>query len=208
MSKSPTGRRLVLQALAGGVGTGLAIPGLGTADESHRHVAEQARLEAAAEAAAAAGPLPGFFSPAQKETLASLAEAIVPGSAKADVAGFLDRLLAVDSAAGQRAFLAALGAIEGVAIARHGRAWRSLDAAQQTELLTAISTGPSSGATRYPVPAAVPPGPAPTLRDRFDHLKARIATAYFTSEPGLRELGWKGEPIHEAFTGCPHPAGH
>jgi hypothetical protein len=48
----------------------------------------------------------------------------------------------------------------------------------------------------------------PTARDRFDLLKSRIALAYFTSEEGLRELGYTGEPIHEAFAGCPHPDGH
>jgi len=200
-------RRRILQALAGGAGAGLAIPGLAGAEESHRHVAAQARLESAAEKAAAGGETPSFLAPAQKEALDSLAEAVVPGSAKASVAAFLDRILAVDSADAQRAFLAALGAVEHEAITRFGRGWNGLDAAQRDAVLTALATGPSAAPTRYGV-RAVAETFAPTARDRFDHLKTRIALAYFTSEEGLRELGYTGEPIHEAFAGCTHPEGH
>ena len=207
MAENTMARRRILQALAGGAGAGLAIPGLAGADDLHRHVAEQARLERAAEEATAAGASPAFLAPAQKETLASLAEAIVPGSTKAGVADFLDRLLAVDSPDAQRAFHSALGAIEGEAVSRYGRGWKALGGDERLELLSALSTGPSAAATRYPVPAAVPVATA-TLRDRFDHLKARVALAYFTSEEGLRELGYTGEPIHEGFAGCPHPEGH
>ena len=200
-------RRRILQALAGGAGAGLAIPGLAAAEDAHRHVAAQARLETAAERAAAAGEGTSFLAPAQREALASLAEAIVPGSAKAGVAAFLDRILAVDSADAQRAFLAALGTVEHEAITRFGRGWNGLDAAERDAVLTALATGPSAAPTRYGV-RAVAEAFAPTPRDRFDVLKTRIALAYFTSEEGLRELGYTGEPIHEAFAGCPHPEGH
>jgi len=173
----------------------------------HRHVAEQIRLEAAAEQAVGAGASPAFLSPAQKETLASLAETIVPGSTSAGIADFLDRLLAVDSPDAQRAFLGAMGAVEGEAASRHGRAWKALSTGERNAILTALSTGSSSSGTRYPIPAVTVDG-APSPRDRFDLLKARIALAYFTSEAGLRELGYTGEPIHEGFAGCTHPEGH
>lgn len=39
-------------------------------------------------------------------------------------------------------------------------------------------------------------------------MPSRIAVAYVTSEEGLRELGYTGEPIHEGFAGCTHPDGH
>jgi hypothetical protein len=48
----------------------------------------------------------------------------------------------------------------------------------------------------------------PTLRDRFDLLKERIATAYYSSEKGMKELGWTGQMVHGAFPGCTHPGGH
>lgn len=207
MAETTTSRRRILQALAGGAGAGLTIPGLAGAEDTHRHVAAQAKLEQAAENAAAAGEAPTLLAPAPREALASLAEAIVPGSGKAGVASFLDRILAVDSPEAQRAFLAALGMVENEAVSRYGRAWKALDAAQRNDLLTSLSTAPSGTPSRYGV-RAVEETFAPTARDRFDLLKSRIALAYFTSEEGLRELGYTGEPIHEAFAGCRHPDGH
>jgi hypothetical protein len=207
---SPSRRRQVLQALGSGIGAGFVLPGLAGAEEAHRHVREQARLEQTAERAAASGARPTLLGEEQKQSLASLAEVVVPGSRQAGVADFLDRLIAVDSQDNQRDFLAALGTIEGEALSRFGRPWRGLSDEQQVALLTAVSTGPSSGVPTPPGRAlptsAAPPPPSP--RDRFDQLKVRIAVAYYTSEAGLKELGYSGNVIHDDFTGCPHPAGH
>ena len=125
----------------------------------------------------------------------------------------MDRLLAEDTPEAQRAFLAALGAIQAEATARHGRPWLGLEPEQKAELLTAASAGPPSREPRHwtpgqPVLVPEPPPAPPTLRDRFDLLKERIATAYYSSEAGMKELGWTGHLIHEAFPGCPHPEGH
>lgn len=207
MAENTTTRRRILQSLASSAGAGLALPGVAAGQETHRHVAEQVRLERAAEQAAASGVPPTFLSPAQKETLASLAEAIVPGSMQAGVPDFLDRLFAVDSPEAQREFLGALGVIEAEAVGRYGRAWKALGAGERHEILTALSTAPSAHATNRGL-RAVGRHAAVAPRDRFDLLKSRIGLAYFTSEPGLRELGYTGEPLHEAFVGCPHPDGH
>lgn len=208
MAQNPPSRRRVLQALAGSVGAGLALPPVTAGQPTHRH---------AATAPAAEGPtalaVPGFLDPHQLETLASLAEAIVPGSAAAGVAAFVDRLLAVDTPGRQRAFLAALGAIQAESAARFAKPWLSLTAEQGTELLIHASTGRPSRERRYwtpgqPVVVPEPPPVPPTLRDRFDLLKERIATAYYSSEAGMKELGWTGQMIHEGFAGCTHPGGH
>lgn len=206
--KPPSGRRKVLQVLAGGVGAGLAAPAGGAGAQQHAHA------PSAAAAATGAPPAPAsFLDPHQLETLASLAEAIVPGSTAAGVAPFVDRLLAADTAARQRAFLGALGAIQAESAARHGKPWLGLTEAQRTELLTAAATArPASEARPWapgqPVlPPPEPPAP-PTLRDRFDLLKERIATAYYSSEAGMKELGWTGEMIHAEPPGCRHPGGH
>ena len=199
-------RRRVLQVLAGGVGAGLAVPT--AAAQEHRHTTGAGPAEAPP---AVGGPL--FLDPHQLETLASLAEAIVPGSAAAGVAPFVDRLLAADTREAQTELLAAMGAMQAEAVARFGRPWLGLDAGQKTALLAAVSTGPRSRALRYwtpgqPVLVPEPPPAPPTLRDRFERLKETIATAYWSSETGMRELGWTGEMIHEGFPGCPHPGGH
>lgn len=204
------GRRQVLQVIAGSVGAGLAAPSLAKAGAAAPHV----HGAPAAPAAGAAAPAPaGFLDAHQMETLASLAEAIVPGSGEAGVAAFVDQLLAVETQEAQRDFLSALGAIHAESLTRFGRPWLSLDAAQKTVLLTAASTGPSSRTPRYwtpgePVLASRPERRPPTLRDRFDLVKRRVAEAYFSSEKGMKELGWTGQMVHPEFPGCTHPGGH
>jgi hypothetical protein len=203
------GRRQVLQALAAGVGAGLAAPSLASADAPHVHEAEAVPRAAAAQAAASAG----FLDANQLDTLASLAEAIVPGSSEAGVAAFVDRLLAVDTRERQRDFLAALGALQAESLSRFGKPWLSLDAAQKTVLLTTLSTGPRSRTPRYWKPGELvllpdPPQAPPTLRDRFELVKERIATAYYSSEQGMKELGFTGQMVHAGFPGCTHPDGH
>lgn len=204
---SGPGRRGFLQALAVGAGAGLARPAQAGSQAAHHHA------PGAAPVTPPAAPATPFLDPHQLETLASLAEAIVPGSTEAGVAAFVDRLLAEDAPERQRAFLAALGAIQAESTARYGRPWLGLAPGQKAELLTVASTGRPSREPRFwkpgqPVLVPAPPPVAPTLRDRFDLLKERIATAYYSSEPGMKELGWTGNLIHEAFPGCSHPGGH
>jgi hypothetical protein len=202
------GRRQVLQVLAGSVGAGLTAPSLVRAEAPHVHTAAAAPVAAAAQSAPT-----GFLDANQLETLASLAEAVVPGSSEAGVAAFVDQLLAADTRERQRNFLAALGALQAESLSRFGKPWLSLDAAQKTVLLTTLSTGVQSRTPRYwkpgePVLVPDPPTLPPTLRDRFDLLKERIATAYYSSEKGMKELGWTGQMVHGAFPGCTHPGGH
>jgi len=210
-SEPKPGRRQVLQVLAGSVGAGLAAPALATGEASHAH--GSAGSAAAQTTGAATAPLPTLLDENELAMLKSLAETIVPGSSEAGVAAFVDQLVAVDTRERQRDFLAALGAIQSEALSRYGKSWMSLDAGPQTELLTAASTGPRSREPRYwkagePVLVPPPARVAPTLRDRFELLKDRIASAYYSSEKGMKELGWTGQMVHPSFPGCTHPDGH
>ena len=204
--QSGMGRRAALRAIAGGVGAGVAIPGLAAEHPVHRHLASAASVgeaeAAAARAKTAAAWKPAFLDAHQAQTFVSLAEQIVPGSTKAGVTAFVDKLLSVDTQENQRRFLNALGALEGDAIARFSRPWKALTAPQQVELLTAVSTATTgqrdaTGAVAHP-----------TLRDHFDNLKGWIVGAYYSSETGMRELGWTGNVFHPEFPNCPHPDGH
>ena len=140
-----------------------------------------------------AAATPAFLDPHQAKTLDVLAEAIVPGSTAARVGPFLDQLLAVDSGANQRAFVGALGAFDMVAINRHGKAWIGITAAQQDVLLREASTGDEKTSA---------------FRGHFQNLKDWIAGAYYSSETGMRELGWDGNVFHAQLPGCTHPGGH
>ncbi|HEX7088068.1 MAG TPA: gluconate 2-dehydrogenase subunit 3 family protein [Vicinamibacterales bacterium] len=190
-------RRTVLQTLLGGVGATLAFPaGLDAqAHPVHRHTA--AGIAQAQERAAAVPYTPEFLDGHQLETLTVLSEAIVPGSRQAKVAEFLDQLLAVESSSSRRAFLSALGAFDMLAIERHNRAWKALTAAEQDALLQHASTAERGRGQDKT-----------TIRDHFETLKGWISDAYYSSEPGMRELGWTGNVFHAELPGCTHPDGH
>lgn len=187
-------RRAALQVLLGGVGAAFALPAAIEAQHPiHQHLAHPAVLEQARQRAAVRAVTPVFLDDHQSKTLVILAEAIVPGSTGARVGPFIDQLLAVDSAANQRAFLSALGAFDMTAITRHGKAWISITPAQQDALLRDASTADDKSSA---------------LRGHFQNLKDWIAGAYYSSEVGMRELGWDGNVFHAQLPGCSHPGGH
>ena len=187
-------RRVALQALLGGVGAGFALPSPAEAQHPiHQHLANPAAIQQAQQNAAIPTTSPLFVDEHQLKTLAALAETIVPRSTEARVAPFLDQLLAVESAANQRAFLGALGAFDMAAGSRHGKTWLGLTAPEQDAILREAATADIKTSA---------------MRGHFQNLKDWIAGAYYSSEIGMRELGWTGEVIHGQLPGCTHPGGH
>lgn len=213
-------RREMLQALMASAGAGAIVPGLSAQHPFHHHLADPLTIDQADAKAkqprAGAAYKPEFLDQHQYDTLEALAERILPGSKAAKVSEFVDQLLAVDAPEDQRSFLNALGAIEGKALARSSKPWKQLAEADQLAILTEVSTmasgrGPERSWTKGD-PIATGREPAPpvsfTLRDHFDLLKSWIAGAYYSSEIGMRELGWTGNVVHTDFPGCQHPGGH
>jgi hypothetical protein len=186
-------RREALQALISGVGVGFALPAIVEAQHPvHQHLNSPGTLELAQQKAAVAAYTPEFLDAYQLKTLETLAESIVPGSTNARVAPFVDQLLAVESADNQRAFLGSLGAFDMTAINKHSKAWNGLSAAEQDGLLREMSTA----------------DPKSAARGHFQNIKDWVAGAYYSSEPGMRELGWDGNMFHQELPGCTHPGGH
>jgi hypothetical protein len=210
------GRRRVLKGLLTGVGAGFAMPGLADEHPVHAHLADTAKAAAADARTAAAGWKPEFLDAYQFETLSSLAERILPGAVKLRADRFIDQLLAVDSAANQREFLGALGGMDAEARERFGKPWKSLAEPQQVEILTQASTmpPPSRGAgDRDNRPSRGVPGPSGAspgrnLRSHFDHLKGWVVGSYYSTEEGMRELGWTGNLFHASYPDCDHADGH
>ena len=197
------GRRAVLQSLLTGVGASVSLPMVADAHPMQQHLASQKKVATADKKAAAPAYKPEFLDAHQYATL-------VPGSTKARVAPFIDQLLAVDTTTSQRSFLSAMGAFEMQAIDKFGKPWKSLTAAQQDELLTIAST--TERGLKVTVPAAsgrpeVAEGTA-NLFDHFANLRGWISGAYYSSEIGMRELGWTGEMFFTELPGCTHPDGH
>jgi hypothetical protein len=175
------GRRAVLQSLATGVG---AVAFVSSASGAHAHHA----------AAAAASPAPAaqgasslaFLDQHAFDTLATLSEQIVPGSRAAQVPEFLDRLLAVESTETQKYAMQVIGAFERVAREAHGKPWKALTAEQATALLTKISTQPGSD----------------PIRRGFDGLKSAVAETYYSTEVGMKELGWNSNVVFSPPAAC------
>jgi hypothetical protein len=206
------GRRALLQTLAGSAAGALALPALASGHPIAEHLHDQAKVTRADTKAKATNWKPAFLDAHQVETVRVLAEKIVPGSTTAKSAEFIDSLLAVDTEQNQRRFLTALGAFDGLAIAQAKKPWKSLADADQIALLTKASTAesglppqaagdmlPRAGASAEPQKERVV-----TIRDHFDLLKGWISGAYYSSETGMRELGWTGTVMHEKFPGCEH----
>jgi hypothetical protein len=147
-------------------------------------------------------------------TLQALCERIVPGSTSAHSDRFLDAVLAVDRRDRAQRFLSALGAIDAEATRRFGKPFKSVSEAQQVEILTAAASGKPSRPDWIWTPGTPvqPPEPDPNaatnLYDHFNHLKERIAGAYYSSEAGLKELGSTGQMFFASFPDCDHPGGH
>jgi Gluconate 2-dehydrogenase subunit 3 len=202
LNPSAVGRREILEGLFAGVGATVVFPA------AHPHVT--ATEIAAAEARARApGWKPAFLDPHQFATLTALCARIVPGSETAQADRFIDSLLAVDSREHQARFLSALGVVEGAAIGRFQRPFKALSEAQQVELLTALAGGEPARQDWIWKPGELlsqPDQDDETLapRDHFDYLKAWIVDAYYSSEAGLKELGYTGQMFFAAFPNCEH----
>jgi hypothetical protein len=205
-------RRQMVQRLAGAVGAGMAIPGVAAAHPVHKHLSSEATLAAADEKAATADWAPEFLDPHQNATLIVLAERIVPGSTGAQVNRFVDLLLTVDTQENQKKFLASLSTFEAEAITRHRQPFKDLTEDQQNAILTTASTekpGQESGADS----SSVPPKDGAeevrmTLRDHFENMKTWVSGAYYSSEHGIKELGWTGQVMWDSYPGCQHSEGH
>ena len=214
-SRPGIGRRAAVQRLLAGAGGALVVPGLASGHPMHKHLADAATVLTADAQAGAADWAPEFLDPHQNETLIVLAERIIPGSTKAQVNRFIDLLLTVDTQESQKKFLASLGAFEGESRNRFGHSFQALTEDQQNQILTTASTekpGIEPGNQSWSW-FSVPSNPSSepyrvTLRDHFDNLKGWISGAYYSSEVGMRELGWTGQVMFENFPGCEHPDGH
>lgn len=175
------GRRAVLQSLAGGVG---AVVFASRASAAHVHQVAAATADTAAATTADSGLL--FLDRHAFDTLALLSEEIVPGARAAAVPEFLDRLLAVESTDTQKHFMQALGAFEREAREAHGMPWKTLTEAQATALLTKISARPDDDVTRQ----------------AFERIKGAVAETYYSTEAGMKELGWNGSVAFAPPAAC------
>jgi hypothetical protein len=182
-------RREMVRRLLAGMGAGAAWPFVTVSHPIFQHLKNDAIFDEA-EKLGAADWKPVFLNPRQNEDLIALAEGIVPGSTTAQVNRFIDLLLSVDKPKSQSEFVQSLAAFDAEAQKRFGKGFPALDDGEKNTILTDASAKES------------------TLHGQFENLKGWVSGAYYSSEAGMRELGWTGDYVFESFPGCEHPEGH
>jgi hypothetical protein len=195
-------RREMVRRLLAAAGAGTAWPLVAASHPIHELLRNEAVLDEV-EKLGAADWRPLVLNAQQDETLSALAERIVPGSTKAQVNRFIDLLLSVDTAEHRQKFAESLAAFEAESQKRFGKRFPSLDAGQQDMLLTDASAHASkedsSGSAGREDRG---------LHKDFENLKGWISGAYYSSEMGMRELGWTPDRVFASFPACEHPEGH
>jgi hypothetical protein len=156
----------------------------------HKHFLNAALLDSADANLSTANSNPQFLSVQQFAELDILSEAIVPGSRNARAAAFIDLLLRADTEHVQQEFLASLSAFEAASQSNYRAEITALTPPQMHELLVAASRVDSSD------------------HKHFTYLREWIAGAYYSSEIGMRELGWTPDRVFSAFPSCSHTESH
>jgi Gluconate 2-dehydrogenase subunit 3 len=187
-------RREMVRRILGGAGLASAAPLAAFARPVRKHSADPAASTEAQTATKEAKWKPLFLDLHQSATFEILAERIVPGSTQAKVMPFVDLLLSVDTQQNQKKFLASLSAFDAESLRRYSHPYKDLTEAQQNQILTVASTA-QAGADEKGKPADL------SLRDHFENLKGRVSGAYYSSETGMKEMGWTGQFYFTSFPG-------
>lgn len=145
---------------------------------------------------------PVFLNAQQNETLLALSEAIIPatdtpGAKDAYVNRFLDLLMSALPSETQREFLDSLTWFDTGAMARYKASFVSLSDQQKQDLLNLVAWPHTH--VRWGETDANFDG-----HEHFERMKKWIASAYYSSPVGLKEMGWDGWPARGIFKGCEH----
>lgn len=164
------------------------------------HAAEYAHHMVAAEKAAApAGAYtPKFFSPRDYKTLQALCQAIIPadsecgGAIEAGVPEFID-LLTSENPEYQLRLGGGLMWLDGQCGDRYGKPYLESAVEQQKEILDLIAYRKNTDKASDLLPGV----------DFFALLREMTADGFFTSQIGIKYLGYVGNTYLLNFNGCP-----
>jgi len=201
-------RREMLQKVLTGLGATLAGSATALAHPLHKYLSDPGSLEEASAKVAGESWSPEFLDSHQNATLIAIAEGILPGSTAAQVNRMIHLLLSIDTPENQRRFAAALGALDAESVKRFGHPIQASRPAELDALLSSCSTGKPGRAIQGNASDSDDQNAkvesAPTLRDHFENLKGWIVTTYYSSEIGMRELGWTEHVFFPAPGECSH----
>ena len=209
---APLSRRDMIRALLG-AGSGSVLSRTVLAHPIGKYLTDGTLLASADSQVAHEQWKPLCLNPQQNATLIVLAEDILPNSNKARVNRFIDLLLSVDVDEVRQQFNNSLAAFDQESMHRFGHPFKEVSNSDRQVILASSSNQGSHG-TGEPVqfggrpPSANNSANQNTPHDHFQNLKTWIVGAYYSSEFGMRELGWTGMVSYENFPGCQHPGGH
>lgn len=133
---------------------------------------------------------PQFFNAGQNDILVAMGERIVPGSTAAGCNRVIDLMMTIESDKNRHDLTQALADFNAEARKRHQKPFAALTPEQQDALLSDASA--KNGRSK----------------DEFQIVKDWVGDAYWTSEPGLRYLGWTGQVAWGSFPNCGNPQPH
>jgi Gluconate 2-dehydrogenase subunit 3 len=183
-------RREMAQTLLSGLAGGALFPALSPLHAVRAHLLNGTLLDSVDEALALQSHRPLFLSAAQFAALDRIAEAIVPGSRKAQSAAFIDLLLSVDSEKPRQELAESLAALEAAA---NQTSRKSMVAMTDADLKVTIETAAVKDSPNYA---------------HFENLKGWAVAAYYSSEAGMRELGWTPDRVFSSYPTCAHGESH
>jgi hypothetical protein len=211
---SQLSRREMIRKLVSGAGASVVLAGTAAAHPAYKHLADGTLLASADAHVPAAAWTPKYLNAQQNETLVALAERISPNSGKAQVNRLIDLLLSVDAADIQDEFKESLAAFDRESKSRYGHPFKDIPESKQNALLTIASTGTPGrgikdrGWSDEDNPVHNKSTAEVSFRDHFENLKSWITAVFYSSEVGMRELGWTGVHFFTELPGCQHAEGH
>jgi Gluconate 2-dehydrogenase subunit 3 len=205
-------RREIFHRFLGALGAALAGAQVAGAHPIREHLTHPESILDATAKIAGEDWSPAALDRHENETLVILSERILPGSTQAQVNRLIDLFLTVETAENRKNFVGAIAALDAESQKRFQQPAKQLSPAQRDELLTLCSTAksakPATDRDSSSIEDDRAPLPGATLRDHFENLKGWIVGAYYSTETGMRELGWTEETYFDALPECTHSEGH
>ena len=189
-------RRDAARVLFAATASSFVLPALALDHAVLHRIADAALSDSAEAALVFADWRPRVLTARQEESLRAIAEVMLPGSTKALVSRFIDLLLSVDTEVAQKQFIGSVAAIEEESSAKFSKSFATLSRHEQQSVLATISAAPRSG------------DPNSRMREHFEVLKEWIVPAYYSSEIGMRELGWTPDRVFPTYPTCAHAESH
>ncbi|HZP16672.1 MAG TPA: gluconate 2-dehydrogenase subunit 3 family protein [Terriglobales bacterium] len=186
-------RRAVIKSLTIGAAASSVLRVIPLQAAEHAH-----HLIAAEKSSAARAYTPKFFAPHEYKTLQALCQAIIPpdadsgGAIEAGAPEFID-LLTSENKDYQQKLGGGIHWLDNTCIDRYGKNYLDCPPEQQKEILDRIA---------YRKNAIADPSLSPGVAF-FSFLRNMTADGFFTSEIGIKYLGYIGSAFLKEFPGCP-----